>query len=644
MALDAPAPLYPTSYLDNTGYTQEDMASLVASTSSGFTGPNHQQHQQHHYQQQQYQQNSPAHAQSLSHNSQAHAQAQAQAQAAQQQQQPQLSQSLAGVGRRHRTVPAKTFKCTGFGDCAMVFSRSEHLARHVRKHTGERPFACHCSKQFSRLDNLRQHAQTVHADRPELNARMMARLVEVQGTMATLGKSGSTGSTCSSAAPAGPSNSKPHPPRALSLSLSLETNTSMHIKSEGGSPDLSLHSQHPHPSLQQRKRRPGLPLTLSSADIAAANLNAGFHVQGHATAPLPHGYHHPLSSHGGHGYTEPQPHSASAQQTHFAHTQAPQTFSPSFSLDRVASSHHGHPSANFARSRGVDYTQSEYGVPSHSHSDFAGGSPAHEFPFHANAHANGVRSQALPSPPYSAASASGYFPSMPQQMMRGHAEEQEVFEQQQQQAYNVKQEELNGFEHELAAFPHAHTHAAQPQRHEQQHQLHHQHSQTWSDPSQHGGAYVSPPITPHLANFPSLSLGGSTAGSLSPHSAFSQSPTIPPSVGGGAFEAGFDGSAYEGSLSPEQQGFETGYVHQQQQAHEFEQFDKFEHAQHVEHFDHRQQQQQEYYASPEQQQFEQQNQQQQFFAAQQQQQQQNQQRHDRWMAQQQYRREHGFAA
>lgn len=25
-----------------------------------------------------------------------------------------------------------------------------------RKHTGERPFACHCGKQFSRLDNLRQ--------------------------------------------------------------------------------------------------------------------------------------------------------------------------------------------------------------------------------------------------------------------------------------------------------------------------------------------------------------------------------------------------------------------------------------------------------------------------------------------------------
>lgn len=35
---------------------------------------------------------------------------------------------------------------------------------HPRKHTGERPFQCHCSRRFSRLDNLRQHAQTVHVN------------------------------------------------------------------------------------------------------------------------------------------------------------------------------------------------------------------------------------------------------------------------------------------------------------------------------------------------------------------------------------------------------------------------------------------------------------------------------------------------
>ncbi|KAJ7738763.1 hypothetical protein B0H16DRAFT_89923 [Mycena metata] len=90
-----------------------------------------------------------------------------------------------GQGKRYRAAPPKTFQCSGYGECRMVFSRSEHLARHIRKHTGERPFACHCAKQFSRLDNLRQHAQTVHSapeDKP-LNERMMRALAGVNASM-----------------------------------------------------------------------------------------------------------------------------------------------------------------------------------------------------------------------------------------------------------------------------------------------------------------------------------------------------------------------------------------------------------------------------------------------------------------------------
>ncbi|KAI8088524.1 hypothetical protein BDF21DRAFT_413430 [Thamnidium elegans] len=60
----------------------------------------------------------------------------------------------------------KTFQCKGYGNCRMIFTRSEHLARHERKHTGEKPFDCivsGCSRRFSRFDNMMQHTQTHHS-------------------------------------------------------------------------------------------------------------------------------------------------------------------------------------------------------------------------------------------------------------------------------------------------------------------------------------------------------------------------------------------------------------------------------------------------------------------------------------------------
>lgn len=61
--------------------------------------------------------------------------------------------------------PEKPFKCLGYGDCNMAFTRAEHLARHIRKHTGEKPFQCtFCHKFFSRIDNLKQHKESVHSE------------------------------------------------------------------------------------------------------------------------------------------------------------------------------------------------------------------------------------------------------------------------------------------------------------------------------------------------------------------------------------------------------------------------------------------------------------------------------------------------
>ncbi|KAJ5601845.1 transcriptional regulator family: C2H2 zinc finger [Penicillium lagena] len=69
-----------------------------------------------------------------------------------------------GTAPPSKKKKGQRFFCTDFPPCNLSFTRSEHLARHIRKHTGERPFQCHCSRRFSRLDNLRQHAQTVHVN------------------------------------------------------------------------------------------------------------------------------------------------------------------------------------------------------------------------------------------------------------------------------------------------------------------------------------------------------------------------------------------------------------------------------------------------------------------------------------------------
>jgi len=54
--------------------------------------------------------------------------------------------------------PAKTFTCP-VKSCGRLFKRLEHLKRHVRTHTQERPYVCNiCGKKFSRSDNLAQYS------------------------------------------------------------------------------------------------------------------------------------------------------------------------------------------------------------------------------------------------------------------------------------------------------------------------------------------------------------------------------------------------------------------------------------------------------------------------------------------------------
>ncbi|KAL4913941.1 hypothetical protein BDW62DRAFT_205093 [Aspergillus aurantiobrunneus] len=70
---------------------------------------------------------------------------------------------------RRLSVGAKTRTCV---HCGRSFRRTEHLERHVRTHTKEKPYTCFCGAAFSRRDLLKRHMGIAgHEDSNPPNAK-----------------------------------------------------------------------------------------------------------------------------------------------------------------------------------------------------------------------------------------------------------------------------------------------------------------------------------------------------------------------------------------------------------------------------------------------------------------------------------------
>ncbi|KAJ1864910.1 hypothetical protein LPJ73_000160 [Coemansia sp. RSA 2703] len=172
-----------------------------------------------------------------------------------------------------------------YAGCTKQFKRHEHLKRHFRVHTGERPYKCpapDCSKVFARMDNLNQHIRT-HVNRKTANRQLANPVVDNVTQLRSTAQSESIPSAASFALA---SDSVPS-----SVTASAAAATASPYASSVADEGMSLFNQGVARAAESVARSSSLPnaqvpLARSESSSAPINSNGGDQAQTAAFAEL----------------------------------------------------------------------------------------------------------------------------------------------------------------------------------------------------------------------------------------------------------------------------------------------------------------------------------------------------------------------